>query len=1666
MKSIFTLPKQIVLLLLICSGFAASSQSLVEDFNYTAGSTLNSLGYTNNSGLGTNNLTVTAPSLSYPGSPSSGVGNSVTMTTSGDDEQKAISPTLNSGSVYGSFIISVTAAQATGDYFFTLCTGTAYSVRVYAKSSGAGYVLGISKSSGTITYDATVRAFNTPTLVVAKYTFNTGSTTDDLVSLYINPALGGTEPTANIVPQGAGTTDAAVIDRIGLRQGAAGSAASLVIDGIRVGSTWAIVTPVATPTTTAITPTNTNAGSPGFTLTVDGTNFTAASVVAWNGSDRTTTFVNSTQLTAAIPATDVATAGSASVAVTTPGAAAASNAQTFTINAVSGGTFTLTQTLADFGNVCINTTAGPNSFILSGNNLDGSNSSTITIAALAGFSYSETSGGTYTPTLSFTYTGNSFTGKEIFVKFSPTAVQSYNGDILINGGSVVNYPVPAKGAGINQPPAVTTNPATSVTATTAVLPGTISFIGCAPVTAYGIEYSPNSGFVEGTGTIVPASNLSGGNFSVSISGLAPNTRYYFKAYATNSLGTTYGAQQAFTNSPLPVVLANEPGLSYTQDFADIATWSNFFITGNGANHFDGLSANATGTIPDGIKLTASTTSFQGATFGSSGGVQRGTDQFVPTTSIVLLSTGSPDNTSSAAIDFYMDFTGVNAGTLSFDWASINNSTGDRAGSMRVYYSVDGLSFTELTFASVLNFVNNSATSGTKANIPLPAVFNNNPNARLRFYYHNGNGGTTGSRPKISIDNLTVTAVATTPCTAPSAPATNLVFGTITDVSIQGSFTAATPASDGYLVIVSSSASLTSNPVDGQIYSLGDNVGDGTVISNGVATSFTATGLSASTPYYFFIFPVNSVCTGGPLYYTTTVLNGTASTVAGLPPCATPAAQPTSLVFGTPTINTIPGSFTAATADGYLVLRSTSASLSQNPANGQVYTSGDIIGNATVVQQSAATTFTATGLNPNTAYYFYIFSVNSANCINGPTYLTTSPLTGTISTPPLPPCVSPVNPATAIQFTATNSAVSVTFTQSADADNYLVVRSTSASLSASPVNNTDYPVGSALGGGTVISNSSGNSVVTNNLVPNTTYYFFVFASNKNCSGGTKYLNNSLNGNVTTSSIAANNYYFGNLHAHSDYSDGNQDNPGYTPADDYLYAMTAQCMDYLGISEHNHFSSPNNPGNMIANYHLGSAQANSFTSSHPNFLALYGMEWGVISGGGHVIVYGDGMDDLFGWESGSGGWGPTNNYDVYVPKSVYTGPTGLFKAINDQVLKNTFATLAHPNLTDYNGIANSAYDAVADNAITGTAVESGPSSSTNTTYSNPGSSMYYLWYYQTMLAKGYHLGPTIDHDNHQTTFGHTTYSRTAVVAPALTKTEIMKSMRNMQFYATQDCDTKVDFSINTRGMGSSFSDRYAPSINVTITDATTNVSNAVIRIMYGVPGSGQMPVKVDSVIGSSLSFSDINLANGATGYYYVDIKNGSTRVVTSPIWYTRVDNNVVPVKLSAFAATRMDSKVKLTWTTQQEQNSKYFVVQHSMDKLRWNTVTTVNASGNSASPTSYFTYDNAPEGGVNYYRLQQVDADGKFEYSEIRSVLFKNDFDVLITPNPATDFIKLYFSKNSTVTQIELYEVNGKLVNKYSTTLSAYQINTSRLAKGMYLVKVNNEGVISTHKVYVQ
>jgi len=237
MKKIFTL--FVCSLLAVCG----SAQLLVEDFNYTAGDPLTSNNWAQIGTTATNPILVTSPGLSYTGYANSGIGNAATLTTSGQDIYRDAAGSISSGSIYVSFMLNVATAQATGDYFFALLPTSStsnFTARTFVKSSGAGYVLGVAKSTEAVNYGTTVFNFNTTYLVVVKYTFNAATTTDDAISLYaFSSGVPTTEPvTTEAGPQVGTATDAASLGRLALRQGSATAAAGLTVDGIRVSSGW------------------------------------------------------------------------------------------------------------------------------------------------------------------------------------------------------------------------------------------------------------------------------------------------------------------------------------------------------------------------------------------------------------------------------------------------------------------------------------------------------------------------------------------------------------------------------------------------------------------------------------------------------------------------------------------------------------------------------------------------------------------------------------------------------------------------------------------------------------------------------------------------------------------------------------------------------------------------------------------------------------------------------------------------------------------------------------------------------------------------------------------------------------------------------------------------------------------------------------------------------------------------------------------------------------------------------------------------------------------------------------------------------------------------------------------------------------------------------------
>lgn len=264
----------------------------------------------------------------------------------------------------------------------------------------------------------------------------------------------------------------------------------------------------------------------------------------------------------------------------TPTTSGNSCSQTATTTASASPTL-VAGTLSAFGSVCLNATAGPNSFSLTGTNLSGS---AVTVGPLNGFTFSTSAGGPFLSTTSPSYTAPNLSAT-IYVELTPAAVQSYGGvgvnGIPCAGGGATTVYTDASGSGVNTVPSLTTGSTSSITQNSATLAGTITSNGCSGISGYGIEYSTTNGFANGNGTPVPASNLSLGNFSSNVSGLSPGVTYYYHAYASNNGGTGYGPQQFFItaqlNAPVASSATNIAGTSFDAHWSSVSGATDYLL---------------------------------------------------------------------------------------------------------------------------------------------------------------------------------------------------------------------------------------------------------------------------------------------------------------------------------------------------------------------------------------------------------------------------------------------------------------------------------------------------------------------------------------------------------------------------------------------------------------------------------------------------------------------------------------------------------------------------------------------------------------------------------------------------------------------------------------------------------------------------------------------------------------------------------------------------------------------------------------------------------------------------------------------------------------------------------------------------------------------------------
>lgn len=435
--------------------------------------------------------------------------------------------------------------------------------------------------------------------------------------------------------------------------------------------------------------------------------------------------------------------------------------------------------------------------------------------------------------------------------------------------------------------------------------------------------------------------------------------------------------------------------NYSQNFSDLANWTNNYAAGTGANNWRVATSVASSTL----------NTFAVFVTGVTGGVQKGTEN------LILLATG----TNATGTDLLLNFSNRNAGTISLDWTKVTNTVNvtPRSSDLKIQYSTDnGSTFTDLTGYTIPRVLNNNdAESGSLTNISLPAALNNQSQVVIRFFvWNNGQTGGSGNRPKIAIDNVSVTSTASSTPTIITSTSSLTGFSAVTgNNSTSQSFTVRGTNVTERIVLTAPTGFQVSR--------------DNSTFQDTVHTAFVVDSVPTQTIHVRQTSATLGT-TSGNVSCTSAGATAVNVSVAGVVLSTEPTTQPT-LTIGTITTSTIELSIgnTAGLSNWIVVAREGSA-VNGVPVDGTNYTanatfsSGAVINtNNRVVLKGNGTSLTVTVPNPATVYHFAVYSFNDGGVTASTNYNTTSAGTANATTLAVP---------LGWQINATNSLFTINF----------------------------------------------------------------------------------------------------------------------------------------------------------------------------------------------------------------------------------------------------------------------------------------------------------------------------------------------------------------------------------------------------------------------------------------------------------------------------------------------------------------------------------------------------------------------------------------------------------------------------------------------------------------
>ena len=215
----------------------------------------------------------------------------------------------------------------------------------------------------------------------------------------------------------------------------------------------------------------------------------------------------------------------------------------------------------------------------------------------------------------------------------------------------------------------------------------------------------------------------------------------------------------------------------------------------------------------------------------------------------------------------------------------------------------------------------------------------------------------------------------------------------------------------------------------------------------------------------------------------------------------------------------------------------------------------------------------------------------------------------------------------------------------------------------------------------------------------------------------------------------------------------------------------------------------------------------------------------------------------------------------------------------------------------------------------------------------------------------------------------------------------------------------------------------------------ISGGILTYSFNVPAKKSFTVVVHEVYGSTLTGVPYNLS--------VSLSDCSGVLAVSGLKLT--------------ATTDELKQVPLQWTAVDEINVRSYEVQRSTDGAHFASLSSLQAISGGTQHTYNYT-DKLPVSGNNYYRIKETDNNGNIAYSNVVRIIITAVADILIMPNPASDYVNI-IAKTS-ITQLQVLNAKGQVLQTIKPLANSYKLHVNAMPSGEYFLRIEtNDGVVN-------